>query len=119
MFHVVLFICNPCERKQEESREIERLTARGDITSAQGKATLCTDEVEATEVVPFAERLLLAIWPIYGEELCCDDITTILRDGLTLRGYVKEGTCQTLETVEMEDGAKCTDERALHGKPTR
>lgn len=88
MFHVVLFICNPCERKQEESRKIERLTARGDIASTQGKATLCTDEVETTEVVPFAQRLLLAIWPIYGEELCGDDITTILRDDLTLGGYM-------------------------------
>ena len=57
-----------------------RLTACGDVASTQSKATLCADEVQTTEVVPFAKRLLLAIWTIYGEELCGDDITTILRD---------------------------------------
>jgi hypothetical protein len=67
VFHVVFFV------------------ARGDVASTQGKATLCADEVETTEVVPFAKGLLLAIWSIYGEELCSDDITAILRDDLTLR----------------------------------
>ena len=60
--------------------EGERLTAGGDVASAQGETALCADEIQTTKVVPFAKRLLLAIRTIYGEEFCGDDIATILKD---------------------------------------
>ena len=119
MFHVVLFICDSCE-KEEESGTGERLTARGDIASTQSKATLCANEVETTEVVPLAKGLLLSIWAIYGEKLRGDNITTILYRSSRLRGSVYTmDTYEAFETVEVENGAECTDECALHGEPAR
>ena len=47
----------------------DRRTAGGDIASTQGHAAFCTDEIETTEIVAFAEWGLLAVGEIDGKEL--------------------------------------------------
>lgn len=54
------------------------LTAGGDVAAAQGHVAFGTDEVEALEVVAFAEGLLPAIGAVDGKELACDDRVAVL-----------------------------------------
>lgn len=57
---------------------IKTRTASGDVTTAQRHATLCTNEVETTEVVALAEGLLFAIGYIDREELGSHNFSAVL-----------------------------------------
>jgi len=71
------------------------------ITTTQGHSTLCTYEVETTEIVSLAKRILPSIRAINREKLGSDDISTI----------------HAFEAVEMEYGTQCSYKRTLHGFP--
>jgi hypothetical protein len=54
-------------------------TASSDIASPQRHTAFSTDEVQTSEVIPFAQRVLLSIWAFDGEELGGYHVPTILR----------------------------------------
>jgi hypothetical protein len=60
----------------------DKLTASGDVTPSESQVALRADEVQASEIIPFAERMLFPIRTIDGEEFRSDDITTILRSDI-------------------------------------
>ena len=62
----------------------DKLTASGDVTPSESQIALGADEIQASKIIPFTERMLFPIWTIDGEEFRSDNITTIL--GLDIIG---------------------------------
>lgn len=58
--------------------EMEKRTACRDITCSQRHPTLGTYQVQPSEVIALAQRLLLAVCSVDREELRGDDLTAVL-----------------------------------------
>lgn len=58
--------------------DVELLTAGGDVGRPERLVTFRTDQVETSEVIPLAQRVLSALVVFDGEELLRDNLVTVL-----------------------------------------
>lgn len=58
--------------------DMELLAARRDVASSERLVAGVADEVQSSEVVALAQRVLLAVLGFDREELCSNDDVTVL-----------------------------------------
>lgn len=83
----------------------------GNIRAAQGPAAFVAEEIEPTEIINLAQRVLsTAIFRVDREKLGCHDLAAVLRRRRVSRGHPLS-TCQTavvtylaLETLQVVCG---------------
>lgn len=99
--------------------DMELLAARRDVASPERLVAGVADEVQSSEVVALAQRVLLAILGFDREELCSDDDVTVLQQckenvspQRTTSESSKQPTHLTSEAVEVVYGAQRAHERA-------
>lgn len=91
-------------------------TASCDVAPPQRHPTLCTYEVEPSEVVSLAQRLLLSVRAFDGKEFGGYNVTTILCIERVRAGQRRKETRtdHALETVQVKYSVQCTYKGPLH-----
>ena len=117
VLHVILLVWKRSNSINGTTRAWKRYghTAGSNITSPQCHATLGTDEVQTSEVIPLAQWVLISIRAFYRKEFGGHDIPTIL--GKTKSETVKNARPQTyhaLEAIEMKHCSEGPDKCSLH-----